>query len=507
MIELNLNINLIALMHRERTQFKMMGEAWLAAGARAFGVFNTDGTPLIKVGENLPVLLNGSNDILRETITALDAMLGELRVAIDPTPEARLRLAADARLINRLFSLDSDLEHMAAELVDAQDQLLALYRLARSVNDQVDLHGTLEILAAEAAHLVKVDSAFLFLAPDQIAQHPPNHLAEDDIMDVFVQIQATGNEILTNETGPLPNTESLLVLSILIQGQMVAALGLVNKPGGFTSPDLKLGRAIAEKAGVHLERILLYEEMMQQARLRTELEMAAEIQMQLLPQRIPRIEGLDIYAGLVQASQVGGDFYDFAGQEDLVFTVGDVAGKGMSSALMMAMTRTVMHSRANGFPAPDPGAVLTASNVDLFEDYSQVSMFTTALVGRYNAADRTLDYANAGHSPVIYRQTNQSAHLLRASNVPMGILPDNLYHSKTITMEPGDIFIVATDGFNEARNGDGEFFGYERLLALVDQHSGESAQALATAMFDAINQFSAGHPQDDDQTIIVLKAV
>jgi sigma-B regulation protein RsbU (phosphoserine phosphatase) len=237
--------------------------------------------------------------------------------------------------------------------------------------------------------------------------------------------------------------------------------------------------------------------------------MAATIQNQLLPQKIPEVAGLGVYGKLSQARQVGGDFYIFGGQsgQGLIFAVGDVSGKGISSALMMAITRTVLHSHANTLPPLEAGEILTFANTDLYDDYTQVTMFATVFVGCYDPESRYLQFSNGGHSPVIYCPAGGKAQLLKAEDLPLGIFKDHIYKNQDITINPGDVLIVATDGFNEARNSDGDMFGLERLLSLAERNVSRSAQTIAEVMFARIHAFSAGHPQDDDATIVVIKGM
>ena len=167
---------------------------------------------------------------------------------------------------------------------------------------------------------------------------------------------------------------------------------------------------------------------------------------------------------------MGGDFYDFVAQPDrpFIFSVADVTGKGMAAALLMTMTRTAIHSKASFMPKPTPEIVMKNANEDLYEDFLQVGMFATAFIGQYQPHSQKLLYANAGHSPVIYRPVGGRARLLEADSTPIGVLQVSLCKNHQVPLGQGDVLVVATDGFSEARNPDDEMFGYDRLLDLVD---------------------------------------
>ncbi|NJO83281.1 MAG: serine/threonine-protein phosphatase [Blastochloris sp.] len=177
----------------------------------------------------------------------------------------------------------------------------------------------------------------------------------------------------------------------------------------------------------------------------------------------------------------------------------------MSAALLMAMTRTAIRSKANFMPRATPEMIMNRSHDDLYSDFSQVRKFATVFVGQYTPEQRRLLYTNAGHSPVIYCPHDGNARLLEANGTALGALHIHPYGSELLHVQPGDILIVATDGFSEARNKKRDMFGFERLLALTETLVAFSAQEIAHAWFEAVDTFEADYRQDDDQTLIVIK--
>jgi sigma-B regulation protein RsbU (phosphoserine phosphatase) len=299
----------------------------------------------------------------------------------------------------------------------------------------------------------------------------------------------------------------MLAVPIWVRGSIMASLGLANRPGGFGTPDTKLVRAIADQASAQIERMLLYQEMFDQAKLRTEMDLARRVQLDLMPRNLPAVPGLDLYATSRPALQVGGDFFDFIVGEGrpFLFSLGDVTGKGLSAALLMTMTRSAIHSKAQFMPDPTPEAVMRQSNEDLFNDFTRVGVFATAFVGQYEPGAQQILYANAGHSPVIYRPFDGEPRLLRADSTAIGILPVCHCRNQSVRMRPGDLLVVATDGFSDARNAHDEMFDIERLIELIDQLATQPACAIADAMFETVDRFGGGRNQDDDQTLVVIK--
>ncbi len=495
----------------QQAHLAALAEAWLGDGATSVSVW-TEGCPAAYWPAEHPP----AAPTLRAPITMGGATLGDWAVEGLCDHAAQARLHAEASLLSQIAQLESDLESMTVELVDYQDQLLALYDLAQSARSRVGVVETLESLSAEAARIVKTGGAFVVLQTGaeslHLVQSPAGYVDETVLMQFWKQLQASGQEVVLPSSGAteaLPGISNLFAMPIEIRGRLAAGLGLFNRRGGFVSPDLKLARAIGQHMGAQLENILLYQENIEQARLKTELDLAANMQLRLLPRTLPRIPGLDISASSRPALQVGGDFYDFmlrSGQP-LVFSVGDVTGKGMAAALFMSITHTVMRNAEKTLSRLTPEDVVSRVNEDLYDDLSEAGMFVTAFVGHYHADRREVLYANAGHSPVIYCPSGEPARLLEADGTALGVLPISLSETQSLPFDAGDLLVVATDGFSEASCPAGELFGYDRLLRLIEAYAGCPAAEIGAALFDAVHRFADGRPQDDDQTLVVIKAI
>lgn len=500
---------LVALLSSQYARFAALAEAWLALGATAFGICQ-DGRPLVywPAGHRL------SKASLIAPIMKGDTEIGDLRVAGLSGTALEQRLRADAALISYMLQLEDELQLMTADLVTSQDQQLALYRLTQTMRDHVTVEETLRAVVAEAMRMVRAHGGYAMFVPSSadplLVQQPDGLLPDDQVWRFYWQGQATEHEIHLSEPesdlagGRLSN---LLHVPIWVRGAVMAGLGLVNRPGDFSAPDIKLTRAIADQASAQIERMLLYQEMFDQAKLRTEMELARRVQLDLLPRTLPRIDGLEIYASSRPAYQVGGDFFDFIVQEGrpFIFAIGDVTGKGLSAALLMTMTRTAIHSKSQFMPYPTPEAVMRQSNEDLYNDFTRVGVFATAFVGQYAPGTQRLVYANAGHAPVIYRPCDGEPVLLRADSTAIGILPVSHCQNQVLRMGPGDLLIAATDGFSDVRDPSEETFGIDRLLELVEKLHAHSAHEIAAKMFEEADRFGQGRQQDDDQTLVVIK--
>jgi sigma-B regulation protein RsbU (phosphoserine phosphatase) len=502
---------LVALLSSQYARFTALAEAWLAQGASAFGVFQ-NGRPL--------VYWPAGHRLAKPSITAPiihnDAEIADLRVAGMGGISTEMRLRADAAMIGYMLQLEDELQCMTADLVTSQDQQLALYRLTQSMRDHVTVTETLQALVVEAMRMTKARAVFAAFVPEAgqdplLIQSPAGFLPDDVAWRIYWHTHLAEHAvILPDPEGELPcpaDVDTMLAVPIWVRGSIMAGIGLANRPGGFGTPDIKLVRSIADQASAQIERMLLYQKMFDQARLRTEMDLARRVQLDLLSHQLPIVPGLDLYASSRPALQVGGDFFDFiiGDGRPFLFSLGDVTGKGLSAALLMTMTRSAIHSKAQFMPYPTPEAVMRQSNEDLYNDFTRVGVFATVFVGQYDPDGQKLLYANAGHAPVIYRPFDGEPELLRADSTAIGILPVSHCRNQSLNMRPGDLLVVATDGFSDARNSRDETFDIERLIDLIDQLAPQAAGEIADAMFETVDRFGGGRNQDDDQTLVVIK--
>jgi phosphoserine phosphatase RsbU/P len=489
-----------------------LAESWLEAGATSFAIWKNE-----RLLGQWPPEHSAQQPSIIVPIYAGETVVGDLRVTGVSGREMRARLAAEAAIVADLVRQEQDLQIITAALVERQDQMLAIYELAQSLRGHVTIEDTLRCLAFEAKRLLRADHVFtVFLGGSLqpiLIQSPDGGLSEQAIWEVFWETHiGERSRILDDDDARLkllPGVESLMIVPLRQRDGMNGLLGIARRSGQFVASEMKLTQAIVTLAGTQLDNILLYREAVTQARLQAEMELARRVQISLLPQQLPVVPGLELFAVARPALQVGGDFYDMICRPNhpLVFAIGDIAGKGLSSALLMTMTRTAIHSKASFMPEPNPAAIMRHSNEDLYEDFARVGVFATVLIGQYQPQDSQLVYANAGHVPIIYRPAGEAPRLLLPDSPAMGVLMASVGGNHTIRLGPGDLLVAATDGLIDARNPRGEFFGNERLMQLVDELAEQPAAEIAHALLDAITCFEDGRSQDDDQTLVILKGV
>ncbi len=504
---------LTTILISQHSHFESLAQAWLLSGAKAFIVRGSDNTPVA----SWPPHADATTATLVEDIKVGRVKIGELCVVGSDRISDHVRLQVEAELIASLIQITSNLRDVTTKLIDTQDHLIAMYDLTESTRKEVDLNEVLKLLVLETVRLIRSEAAFMMVQqPDEpwvIHQFSEQALDFEMLEYLLDTVQKTDRYCLLTEQDAESQPFSfrnLLLLPIRLHDSTRAVLGLVDKVGGdFLFPDIKLARAIADHASARIENVLLYRNKLQQAKMQTEMELAQRVQKELLPQQMPLVSGIDFWASSRPALQVGGDFYDFLELDERPFTfmVGDISGKGMSAAILMAMTRTVMRSNVYDTVLQTPAIVVGRSNEHLYDDFTEVSMFATVFIGQYKPCTQELIYANAGHSPVIYCPIGGKARLLEADGTAMGILPTSFSEDQKLDFALGDVLVVATDGLSEAYNVEEEMFGYDRLLTLVETLITRPAQEIAEELYQAVNTFSEGTAQYDDQTVMVIKRV
>lgn len=257
----------------------------------------------------------------------------------------------------------------------------------------------------------------------------------------------------------------------------------------------------ATEAALAIESARLYAESAEKARLERDLRVAAEIQRALLPEPKFEAPGLDLAAVTVPCRTIGGDFYDYldVGEGRFGFTLGDVSGKGPPAALLAAAVQSIFAAQAA--LGGNPAETMTRINRALLRRAIE-ARFATMFYGVL-WSDGRLSYCNAGHeSPIIVGRTQRS---LDTGGVVLGLFDNAKYEVETVQLEPGDTIVVFSDGVSEARNHADEELGRERLVTALASVRSISSEATLEKLLAAVRDFTAGAPQADDVTALVLR--
>ncbi|MBN2417578.1 SpoIIE family protein phosphatase [bacterium] len=249
----------------------------------------------------------------------------------------------------------------------------------------------------------------------------------------------------------------------------------------------------------------------EQERLQKEMQVAQEIQQTLLPDKFPDIEGFEIASYYEAAKEVGGDYYDFVevDNDTLGIVVADVSGKGVPGSLVMTMIRTALRTEARG--NKDAADVLARVNDFVMCDMKR-GMFVTVFYLILDSKTRTINYASAGHNPMIlFRSKTKKSYYLNPRGFPIGInLPEKSLFRKSIEsdmlrLQKGDVLLLYTDGITEAMNPRREQFGDERFLEAIRQYGEETITEQVDKLHNRIEAFTEGYAQNDDITLVAIR--
>jgi len=284
-------------------------------------------------------------------------------------------------------------------------------------------------------------------------------------------------------------TEEFISLLVSLAGQLAQAVIIVREVEAK-------GRERSQK-----EQALL-----QNARVKRDMEIAQQIQLSLLPEAAPRLFGVEMGGRCISAAHVGGDYYDFflRNEHSVDLLIADVSGHSVGAALIMAEVRTLLRPQVNS--AHSASSVLNLLNSQLHDDLTRAELFITMFYARYNSATGRLSYANAGHNrPLVCREGDDSSIELDAEGLIIGVKPSVIFEERSIELVKGDVVLFFTDGLTEATNRAGELFGSQRVSRQLRKLRHLPAMDIIDSFYTAVTDFTGLDTLQDDISLVVLK--
>lgn len=305
-----------------------------------------------------------------------------------------------------------------------------------------------------------------------------------------------------------PNqTDWVIGYPLTLQGQVFGVLTVreMNASPSFWDRRLEIINGIAQQASLAIQNDLIRQELVQTERIEREIQLARQIQETFLPESLPQIPGWELDLRWETAREIGGDFYDIVKLDEnrIGLVIADVADKGLPAALYMTVSRTLI--RASAAANASPAKVLEEVNSLLLNDSSE-SMFVTAVYAILSLDSGKLTYANAGHSrPLLYRFRGGKVEQLPKGGTALGILETLHLEEHHITIRPGDALILFTDGVTDIQSPEGQFFGEQRLMEIIQQHGKGSVVNMLEELDDEMIEFRRGTPPADDVTLLAIR--
>ena len=409
--------------------------------------------------------------------------------------------------------------------------LNALLEVSRALGAEMHLDSLLPVIIHKTTEVMDAERSSLFIYDpdsDELWSKVAEGMDEKTIR-FPAGVGIAGDVAKTLETANIPDayddprfnpefdkqsnfkTKSVLCMPMTTRkGELIGVIQVLNKTDGgtFQEGDEKLLEALCIQAGVAIVRARLTEAFLEKQRIEESLKLAADIQMGMLPSTFPAFperNDFDLFAGIVPAKEVGGDFYDFflIDKKHLCFVIGDVSGKGIPAALFMALTKTQI--KASSSRRRTPGDVLYRANNDLCHE-NESGMFCTLFYGIMNMETGEVTYANAGHNPpYIINKNSEPVQIESTGGIALGVMEEMEFESATFTASKGDSMFLYTDGVNEAMNEADEEYSYERLEDYLKENSTGSITDMVNRNLESVKEFAGTAPQSDDITVLALR--
>lgn len=424
----------------------------------------------------------------------------------DPSPMLLLMAGA------RISQLKRQIQDQSFEAMFRGVELEALYEVGLAIASTLDLEELGDEVLMRAALLLDARRAALYLIDSGTYQLTSRfggtalaHFTDDEL-DVASLVEGKGKV----PPDLLPGACHHLAVPVEIEGDPRGLLVVGDKEsrkgvGPFAAKDRRTLSLFANQAAIALENAKLHRLALEKERLEREMELAAEIQQQILPKAMPDIPGFDVIGWNRPAQQVGGDYFDFQGLGDgrWGLVVGDVTGKGMPAALLVSTLHSALRVLLDRMEAGP--ALIERLNRHIYES-SSANKFITMLVAFLDSTSGDMAYINAGHNPGVLLRRDGGLEKLSAKGLPLGLLPGGSYGSDELSLESGDLVCIYSDGITECESPDEEEeYGFERLVELLEGARQEPLPEILAKIDRTMLDWADGHAQGDDQTVILLR--
>jgi sigma-B regulation protein RsbU (phosphoserine phosphatase) len=398
-----------------------------------------------------------------------------------------------ARVISSTMAVDQILErvvHSAIKSIGAEQGVISLVEADREAPLRTLVRGIDTRRPGKPMRLNELLSGWLIKHKKPLVVHD---LSRDER---FKRVSIDADQVRT-----------VLGVPLASRGRFLGVITLFNKEGGekFSDDDVRMLSIIAAQSAQVIENARLHEQEKELQRIEQELEMAREMQAALLPKAAPQLPGFELSGMSVPARQVGGDYFDFIQIDENRWGIalGDVAGKGIPAALLMANLQALLRGEARmGHP---PVETVARVNHLLYLN-TEPRQFVTLFYGVLDVSRSLFEYVNAGHNYPLLVSPDGLCEPLSTGGLLLGIMPEYPYESATITLHPGQLLLVYSDGVNECVDAEDQEFGEDGIRAILAEKCGVSARAVCDCILERVQHHAAGQPQTDDITLVAVKA-
>jgi len=453
-------------------------------------------------------------------LTAGDDTLAWIALERSPSdPVGFASVAAHAASLMAWVRMSEKVREADFELKYRVWELESLYDVGLSIAGTLDLESLADDILMKSVSLLNARGGTLVVRPGGAENGEPQLYVRSigtPLVGDGASLDPLGRVLVCNRREDRPPVladapaEKLLAVPIASEGRPLGLLVVAdkeNRAGGiddFGPADARILSLFGNQAAIALENARLHREAVEKERMEREIEIAASIQRTILPTTLPAVSGILLAAGNRPTRQVGGDFYDVHPLPDgrVAFCVADVSGKGIPAALLVSTVHACIHLLVEAGANDLPGLVARVNRH--LARFSSTRKFVTLFFAVYDPSDGSLRYVNAGHNPGIVVRPG-GVELLPSGGVPIGMFETAKQVESRVDLVPGDLVVLYSDGITEAADAKDEEFGMERLTALLEAGRDLPPSALKDRIFAAVESFTRGVAQYDDQTVLVAR--
>lgn len=410
------------------------------------------------------------------------------------------------------------------------DKLRLLLDITNEISRSLDLDEVLNLVMDTLGSLLPYDAAGIYLIEQSSDQKDPYIFKSKVIRGYEISFELieprlrmgegflgsvaqSGKPIISPDVSKderyfkaRNRTRSEMVAPIISNERVIGVFDLESDHlNAYSEDDLSVLEMLSSHVAIIIEKVRLHEQMIEKKRIEAQLEIARQVQLELLPDHDPELLNFDISAYVFPTEEVSGDYYDWVRifDDQIGIIVADAVGKGIPAALLMSFLRASLRASVQDGYAPH---VAMSKVNNLLWDSVEENQFITAIYGILDETNRTFVYSNAGHNPPLLIKPNGEYRYVEYGDTPLGMFYDARFHQHFIRFEVGQTLVIYTDGITEATNDEGEEYGRERFAARVLSGIDLSAKRLIDHIRKDVADFTDRKFLDDDGTLFIVKA-
>lgn len=419
----------------------------------------------------------------------------------------------------------------ASPYLTTVDKLRLLLDITKTISRSLDLEEVLNLVMDTLGSLLPYDAAGIYLIDTEPAGGSPYIFKSRAIRGYQINFELieprlkmgegflgtvaqTGKPIIAADVSKDKRyfaarelTRSEMVAPIVSNDRVIGVFDLESdRLNAYSDDDLAVLQLLTSQVAIIIEKVRLHEQVVEKKRIQAQLEVARQVQLELLPSADPTVPNFDVSAYIFPTEEVSGDYYDWVRifDDQIGIVVADAVGKGIPAALLMAFLRASLRSSAQTGYAPH---IAFARVNDLLHESIDDNRFITAIYGILDSTNRTFVFSNAGHNPPLLIAPSGEYRYVEFGDVPLGMFGDSHYHQHFIKFDREQVMVVYTDGITEAANPAGEEYGGERLARRVLDAIHLPARQMIDHVRKGVADFTERKSLDDDGTLFVVKAL